>query len=73
MKTEPVALGGALLGFIAALIAVLQGFAITHWSTTQVSLILALFSALVAVVTAVARSKVTPVAAPAVAVPLKES
>lgn len=70
MRTEPVALAGALVTFITALIAALQGFGVTHWTTEQVSLILALFSALIAAVTAAARSRVTPVAAPKTSVPL---
>ncbi len=58
---EPVALGGTIQGALAALIALALGFGWVDWSQDQVALILGAYTALVAVVTTVQRSKVTPV------------
>lgn len=69
-KTEPVALAGAVTGVGLALNSALVGFEIVHWTGAQQGLVLALFTSVVALVTAVARSRVTPVAAPSVNVPL---
>lgn len=56
-NTEPVALVGSIQGVLIALLAVLQGFDVTHLSQEQVSLLLALFVALVAAGTGFARGK----------------
>lgn len=69
-KTEPVAVAGSITAVGVAVDGVLNGFEIVHWTQVQNGLVLALFSAVVVAVTAVARSRVTPVAAPTVTVPL---
>ena len=56
-NTEPVALAGAVQGVLIALLAVLQGFEVTHLSQEQVSLLLALYVAVVAAGTGFARAK----------------
>lgn len=72
-KTEPVALAGAVSAVGVALNSALVGFEVVHWTAAQQSLILALFASVIALVTAVARSRVTPVAEPAVSVPLTQA
>ncbi len=56
-NTYPVALAGTIQGVLIALLAVVQGFNVTHLSQEQVSLLLALYTALVAAGTAFAHSK----------------
>lgn len=60
--TEPVAISGAVQALISALIALALLFGWVSWTPEQVGGILAVYTALVAVLTAVTRSKVTPVA-----------
>lgn len=69
-KTEPVALAGAVSAVGVALDGALNGFEIVHWTQVQNGLVLALFASVIGLVTAVARSRVTPVAAPTTTVPL---
>ena len=57
LESEPVALAGAVQGVLIALLAVLQGFGVTHISQEQTALLLALYAALVAALTAAARAK----------------
>jgi hypothetical protein len=45
IKEEPVRFWAAIMGVVAATIAVLIGFEIVAWTTTQVGLILGLFTA----------------------------
>ena len=59
---EPVAIAGAIQGQISAVIALALLFGWVDWSTEQVGGILAVYTALVAVIAAVTRSKVTPTA-----------
>ena len=59
---EPVAIAGAIQGLIAAGIALALLFDWVDWSTEQVGGILAVYTAGVAVIAAVTRSKVTPTA-----------
>jgi predicted negative regulator of RcsB-dependent stress response len=61
MNTEPVALAGTIQGAITALIALALVFGWVDWSDEQIAAILAAYTALVAVVTTVVRSKVSPV------------
>jgi hypothetical protein len=59
MTTEPVTIGGAVTGVIVALLALAAGY---DWLTTdQSALFLGLAVAVIALVTLVVRSKVTPV------------
>lgn len=69
-KTEPVAIAGAIAALGPAIDGALVGFEVVHWTAAQQGLVLTLFTSVVALVTAVARSRVTPVAAPAISVPL---
>ncbi len=62
MSNEPVAVGAAIQALIAALISLALLFGWVDWSTDQVGGILLVYSALVGVIGAVTRSKVTPVA-----------
>lgn len=59
---EPVAIAGSIQGLISAVIALALLFDWVDWSTEQVGGILAVYTALVAVIAAVTRSKVTPTA-----------
>ena len=61
MSNEPVALGGAIQGLLAAIISAALLFGWVDWSTEQVGGIMAVYVAVVAVITAAQRSKVTPV------------
>lgn len=69
-KTEPVAIGAVVIALINATIAVLIGFGVVHWTSAQIGQIDGLFTALIVAVAAVARSRVTPVAAPTATVAL---
>ena len=60
-QSEPVRVGAAVVGAAQALLAVLLGFEVVHWTAAQVGLVQALVVALVALVASVVRSKVTPV------------
>lgn len=60
-NTEPVVLGGLLIGLVQALLAVLVGFEVVHWTTEQIGLVMALVLAIIALVTFWQRSRVTPV------------
>ncbi len=62
MNNEPVALAGTLQGALTAFIALALVFGWVTWSDEQIAAILAAYTALVAVVTTVVRSKVSPVA-----------
>lgn len=57
LNSEPVALAGTIQGLLIAVLAVLQGFNVTHLSQEQTSLLLALYLSVVAVTVAVARSR----------------
>ena len=62
MNKEPVAITGALTGVVNAVIALLVGFEVVHWTATQIGLVVGLWNAVVAVVLVlVVRSKVTPI------------
>lgn len=61
MTTEPVAIAGALQALIASIIAALLLFDVVAWTPEQVGGVLAVYVPLVGVVTAVTRSRVTPV------------
>ena len=61
MNTEPVALAGTIQGALSALIALALVFGWVDWTDEQIAAILAVYTTLVAVLTGVARSKVTPV------------
>ncbi len=61
-SSEPVAVGAAVVGTTQALLAVLLGFDVVHWTSSQVALVLALVTALAGLVAVVVRSRVTPVA-----------
>jgi len=61
MNTEPVALAGTIQGAITALIALALVFGWVDWTPDQTAAILAVYTAFVAVVTGVTRSKVSPV------------
>ena len=60
-SSEPVAVGATIIGAVQALVAVLVGFEIVHWSEGQVALVLALVTALAGVVAVGVRSRVSPV------------
>ncbi len=60
-STEPVALAGTIQGALSALIALALVFGWVDWSPEQIAAILAVYTAFVGVITAVTRSKVTPV------------
>lgn len=62
IKAEPVAFAGLLTALVTAIIALLIGFEIVAWTEVQVGLILAVWSALIAIVTFLVRANVTPVA-----------
>ena len=57
---EPVAIAGAIQGLISAVTALALLFDWVDWSTEQVGGILAVYTALVAVIAAVTGAKVTP-------------
>lgn len=59
-EREPVAVGAAVLAVVQAVIAVLVGFEVVHWTMEQVGLAMGLAVALVALVAAWQRSQVTP-------------
>lgn len=61
MSNEPVALAGTIQGALSALIALALVFGWVNWTDEQIAAILAVYTTLVAVLTGVARSKVTPV------------
>lgn len=71
-QTEPVALGGAFIALATAADGALNGFGIVHWTNVQNGLVLALFSAATVAIHAVVRSRVTPISAPSIAVPLSK-
>lgn len=62
MNTEPVAITGALTTLVGAVIAMLQGFAIIHWTAAQMGLVSSVWTAIVGIfLVAVVRQKVTPI------------
>ena len=61
MNKEPVALTGALTGIVNAVIAVLVGFTIVHWTPEQIALVVGLWNSIISLVFVfVIRNKVTP-------------
>lgn len=58
---EPVALAGTIQGLLTAVIGLALVFGWVDWSTEQIGAIVLVYTAFVGVVTAVTRSKVTPV------------
>ena len=60
-STEPVALAGTIQGLLTAVIGLALVFDWVSWSTEQIGAIVLVYTAFVGVVTAVTRSKVTPV------------
>lgn len=60
-QTEPVALAGTIQGALSALIALALVFGWVDWTPDQIAAILAVYTTLVAVLTGVTRSKVSPV------------
>jgi len=61
-QSEPVALAGTIQGALSALIALALVFGWVDWDQDQIAAILAAYTAVVAVLTTAARSKVTPTA-----------
>lgn len=59
MSNEPVTIGGVILGLVTATLALLMAFGL-ELSQDQVAAILGFTTALIAVVTFIVRSKVTP-------------
>ena len=60
-SAEPVALAGTIQGLLTAVIGLALVFGWVDWSTEQIGAIVLVYTAFVGVVTAVTRSKVTPV------------
>lgn len=60
MTTEPVAIAGAIQGLISAVIALTIAFGWWTPTDTQIAAVMALYTALVAVLTVAARAKSTP-------------
>lgn len=60
-QSEPVALAATIQGALSALIALALVFGWVNWSTDQIAAILAVYTALVAVLAGVTRSRVSPV------------
>lgn len=60
-QTEPVAVAGTIQGALSALIALALVFGWVDWTPDQTAAIMAVYTAFVGVVTAVTRSKVSPV------------
>ena len=59
MSNEPVTIGGVIIGLVTATLALLMAFGL-ELSQDQVAAILGFTTALIAVITFVVRSKVTP-------------
>lgn len=59
MSNEPVTIGGVILGLVTATLALLMAFGL-ELSQDQVAAILGFTTALIAVITFIVRSKVTP-------------
>ena len=59
--TEPVRLAGAIQGALSALIALALVFGWIDWTNDQIAAVLAVYTALVAILTERTRGKVTPV------------
>lgn len=59
-SNEPVALAGTIQGALSALIALALVFGWVDWTPDQTAAVMAVYTAFVAVVTVVTRSKVTP-------------
>lgn len=60
MKSEPVAIAGAVQVVLTALVSVLVSFDVWHPTDAQIGALTALYAACVALATYVVRSKVTP-------------
>lgn len=69
-KLEPVSATAAVGTLVQAVIAMLQGFGAIHWTGDQISLVMAVWAAIVGVfLGTVVRASVAPVAGPLVATP----
>ncbi len=60
-QSEPVALAGTIQGLLTAVIGLALVFGWVDWSTEQIGAIVLVYTAFVGVVTAITRSRVTPV------------
>lgn len=63
-STEPVAVAGAIQTLLAALIALALQFDWVSWTDSQIATIMAVYAAVIIVLTSIARSRVSPTSTP---------